>query len=159
MSNLPDSSTSERLSRIVTDQRAVRQQLASLGVLRLHSATGSTTQVVFAAGWQAVEGVANVWMRALAPPAEVETCSDYFETRFSYGASCQDASVPQAGRTTILAGALLWWQARRGPDPVRLDVGDVVHLEPGEAHSYTALEDTWCLVRLTPRLCDDLPLT
>lgn len=156
MSNLPEPSTSERLSRIATDQRAVRESLASLGTLRLSSAEhGEHPQPVFSAGWQALEGAPGVWMRPLLAPPSVEVGSDYFETRCAYGANNQDACVPQAGRTTILGGALLWWQEALGPDPVRLAAGDVVRLAPNEKHSYTALEETWCLVCLTPRLCDE----
>ena len=157
MANLPEPTTSARLSRLVHEQRAVRAQLTTLGTLRLHSAAGVSEQLVLSTGWQPVDGVEGLWMRPLLAPTEVEPCSDYFETRLATGASCQAAAVPQAGRTTVLAGGLLWWQATRGPDPVRLSAGDTVLLEPGEKHSYTALEETWCLVRLTPRLCDELP--
>lgn len=158
MSNLPESSTSERLSRIAGEQRAVREHLGSLGTLRLDSASGHSEQLVLAGGWQAVEGAPGLWMRPLLPPPSVETCSDYFETRAAYGASSQDASVPQASRLLVLSGALLWWQPALGNDPVRLGPGDAAELAPNEKHSYTALEETWCLVRLTPRLCDELPL-
>jgi hypothetical protein len=140
VTNLPEPSTSDRLSRIASQQRAVRTHLEQLrGTVPLtvggepvpHSFDGFAMRPVMG-----IAGLDNAEMAVLpAPPGQSITL-----LRCPVGACCQDVSVPQALRVLMVRGALLWWQESL-PEPIRLEAGEEVNLAPGELHSFTALSD------------------
>jgi len=153
----PEPAYRQKLRDVKAEQRTVNLQLAQIGLLRLTvGGVAEPPQPVAADGWQAVPSAPGLFIRPLPNPPSVESLSDYFESRGALGTYCQQVAVPQSGRTLLLAGAMLWWQQSHGPEPRRLEPGDTVRLAPGEVHSYTFLEESWCLVCLTPRLSADL---
>lgn len=140
MTNLPESSTSDRLSRIASQQRAVRTHLEQLhGTVPLAVAGEPAPQPFDGFAMKPVVGIPGLEAAELAvlpaPPGQSITL-----LRCPFGAYCQQMSVPQALRVLMVRGALTWWQESVG-EAIRLEAGEEVSLAPGERHSFTALSD------------------
>jgi hypothetical protein len=66
------------------------------------------------------------------------------------GAQQERMSLPQQVRLHILAGAMLYWKTGWGPEPRRVEAGDIIDLSPGEEHSFVVLEDVLNYAYFTP---------
>jgi hypothetical protein len=140
MTNLPESSTSDRLSRLVSQQRAVRGHLEQLhGTVPIVAAGEPAPHDFDGFAMKPVLGVVGMEGCELAvlpaPPGQSITL-----LRCPYGAWGKEMSVPQAVRVLMVRGAFTWWQESL-PAPICLEAGHEVSLAPGERHSFTALSD------------------
>jgi hypothetical protein len=140
MTNLPEPSTSDRLSRLVSQQRAVRSHIELLhGTVPLAVSGEPTPHAFEGFAMKPVEnitGMEGVELAVLpAPPGQSITL-----LRCPFGAWAREISVPQALRVLMVRGAFTWWQESLA-DPIRLEAGEEVSLAPGEKHSFTALSD------------------
>jgi hypothetical protein len=102
MSDLPEPSTSERLSRLVTQQRAVRQQLATL---TLHDEAGHDYEVPLASAWLPLPGRDGVQMFHIpAPSGEL----GLFMTVFSVapGSEYSGSQLDESRLVGLLSGDL-----------------------------------------------------
>jgi len=68
------------------------------------------------------------------------------------GAQQHRMALPQQIRLHVLSGAMLYWKDGWGPEPRRVQAGDIIELAPGEEHSFVVLEDLLNYAYFTPSL-------
>ena len=130
MSNLPESSTSDRLSRIASEQRAVRQHLATL---TMHTLDEGDVVAPLSASWQLLAGRPGVQIFHVPNPSGeaglfLSICPIAPGTEFSGTAIDQSQLVGlmsgdlECNGRTYRAGQFLWlapgepanWKVRAG---------------------------------------------